>query len=75
MNNERRKQARQWIAKARALQSELECIASDEEEAFDNMPEGLRSTINGMNSEEAIDKFNEAIECVEEAIECIEEII
>ena len=39
------------------------------------MPEGLQSTINGMNSEEAIDKLNEAIECVEEAIDCVDEII
>lgn len=75
MNNERRKQLKSWVEKAKALKFQLEQIESEEEEAFDNMPEGLQSTINGMNSEEAIDKLNEAIECVEEAIDCIDEII
>ena len=75
MNNERRKQLKSWVEKAKALKFQLEQIESEEEEAFDNMPEGLQSTINSMNSEEAIDKLNEAIECVEEAIDCVDEII
>lgn len=75
MNNERRKQLKSWVEKAKILKLQLEKIESEEEEAFDNMPEGLQSTINGMNSEEAIDKLNEAIECVEEAIDCVDEII
>ena len=75
MNNERRKQLKSWVEKAKILKLQLEQIESEEEEAFDNMPEGLQSTINGTNSEEAIDKLNEAIECVEEAIDCVDEII
>ena len=75
MNNERRKQLKRWVEKAKVLKFQLEQIESEEEESFDNMPEGLQSTINGMNSEEAIDKLNEAIECVEEAIDCVDEII
>lgn len=75
MNNERRKQLKSWVEKAKVLKFQLEQIESEEEEAFDNMPEGLQSTINGMSSEEAIDKLNEAIECVEEAIDCVDEII
>ena len=75
MNNERRKQLKNWVEKAKVLKFQLEQIESEEEEAFDNMPEGLQSTINGTNSEEAIDKLNEAIERVEEAIDCVDEII
>lgn len=75
MNNKRRKQLREWVSKAELLRSELEEIQSDEEFAFDSMSEGLQSTLNGMNSEEAIEKMNEAIDCVNEAIDCIEEII
>ena len=75
MNNERRKQLKELIKKIEILKSELERIESEEEFAFDSMPEGLQGTLNGMNSEEAIDKMTEAIECIDEAIECIEEII
>lgn len=75
MNKDRRKQLREWLKKAKQLKNELEMIASDEEYAFDNMPEGFQNTLNGMNSEEAIEKMNEAIECVEEAIDNVEEIV
>ena len=75
MNNGRRKQLRELIKKIEVLKDELERIEGDEEFAYDSMPEGVQSALNGMNSEEAIDKMNEAIECIDEAIECIEEII
>ena len=75
MNKERRKQLKELIKKMDILKGELERIEADEEYAYDSMPEGLQSTLNGMNSEEAIDKMNEAIECIDEAIEAIEEII
>lgn len=75
MNKERRKQLRKLIEKMETLKSELETIESDEQEYFDMMPENLQGSMNGMNSEEAIDKMADAIACVEEAIEAIEEII
>ena len=75
MNKERRKQLKELIKKMDILKGELERIESDEEFAYDNMPEGLQGTLNGMNSEEAIDKMNEAIEYIDEAIGAIEEII
>ena len=75
MNNERRKQLRKLIEKMEILKDELETIESDEQEYFDAMPENLQGSINGMNSEEAVDKMADAIVCVEEAIGMIEEII
>ena len=75
MNNQRRRKLKEWVVKAQGLKSELESIVMEEEMAFENMPEGLQATMNGMNSEEAIDKLNEAIECVEEAIDCVNEIV
>lgn len=75
MNNERRKQLKELIKKVEILKGELERIESDEEFAYDNMPENLQSTLNGTNSEEAIEKMNEAIEYIDDAIGCIEEII
>ena len=62
-----------WEEQGEALKSELESICSDEEMYFDSMPENLQGNMNGMNSEEAIDKMNEAIECLDNAIECVNE--
>ena len=47
----------------------LEYIKNEEEEAFDNMPEGLQYSMRGMDSEAAIDNLNEALEYLEEACE------
>ena len=49
-------------------------IVSDEEEAFDSMPEGLQNSDNGMISEEAQDALENAIADLEDAIELLEEI-
>lgn len=75
MNNKRRQQLKEWIRSMEQKKRELERILSDEEDSFDMMPEGLKGTMNGMNSEEAIDKMNDAVVCIEEAVEAIEEII
>ena len=75
MNKNRRQQLREWIEKMDSIKSELESILFDEENYFDSMPENLQGSMNGMNSEEAIDKINDAIACIEEAVESIEEII
>lgn len=75
MNKNRRQQLRKLIEKMESLKKELEIIESDEQEYFDTMPESLQGSMNGMNSEEALDKMSDAIACVEEAIEAIEKII
>ena len=75
MNKARRQQLRKWLEDLENIKSELESICSDEEESFDNMPDGPKSSLNGMNSEEAIDLMNEAISSIEDAIDSIENII
>ena len=75
MNNNRRNKLKELIKKIEIIKGELGSILSDEENDFDSMPENLQGSMNGMNSEEAIDKMNEAIESIEEVVESIEEII
>lgn len=75
MNKNRRQQLREWIERVNVIKAGLESILAEEEEYFDNIPENLQGSMNGMNSEESIDKMNDAIVCIEEAIESIEEII
>lgn len=71
MNKERRKQIRDAIMRIETL---VQSILDAEEEAFDNMPEGLQASENGMISEEAQDNLAAAIDALEEAISYLEEI-
>lgn len=75
MNKIRRKQLKRWLKEMETIKNELESICLDEEEAFDNMPEGIQSSENGMNSENAIDQMNEAASLIDDAISCIEELV
>ena len=79
MNNNRRKELREWVKRADAwieqgqeIKNMLANICSDEEECFENMIEGQKSGINGMNSEDAIEAMNEAIEYMDNAIDAVE---
>ena len=75
MNKNRRQLLKSGVKRLEDLKGNLEEILSEEEEYFDMMPENLQGSINGMNSEEAIDKMNDAIVCLEEAAEAVEEIL
>ena len=54
---------------------ELSSILSEEQDAFDNMPEGLQSSYRGMCSEDAIDNMEEASEKLDEVIELLGDIV
>ena len=53
----------------------LSSILSEEQDAFDNMPEGLQSSYRGMCSEDAIDSMEEASDKLDEAIELLDDIM
>ena len=53
----------------------LSSILSEEQDAFDNMPEGLQSSYRGMCSEDAIDNMEEASEKLDEVIELLNDIV
>ena len=74
MNNTRRKEIKKAIAIIKTSIDLLESILTDEEEAFDNMLDGVKTSDNGIASEEAQDNLNDAIATLEEAVECLEEI-
>ena len=74
MNNARRKEIKRVVDMVQESVGLLEQILADEEEAFDNMPESLQSSDNGMTSEDAQDKLSDAIADLEIAIESLEEI-
>lgn len=53
----------------------LSSILSEEQDTFDNMPEGLQSSYRGMCSEDAIDSMEEANEKLDEVIELLNDIV
>lgn len=80
------KQRREKIGKLKAsiqsaqielkqLSSELSSILNEEQDAFDNMPEGLQGSYRGMCSEDAIDNMEEASEKLDEAVELLNDIV
>lgn len=82
MNNNRRKQLeiiksdlQKEINNIKSISSGLSSILYEEQDAFDNMPEGLQSSYRGMFSEDAIDSMEEASEKLDEAIELLSDIV
>lgn len=74
MNKDRRKQVYDVIAALNKIETLIQNILDEEQEAFDNMPEGLQLSDNGMISEEAQENLEAAIDSLEEAISHLEEI-
>ena len=62
-------------AELKQLSSELSFILNEEQDAFDNMPEGLQSSYRGMCSEDAIDSLEEASDKLDEVIELLGDIV
>ena len=57
------------------VSKKLSSILNEEQDAFDNMPEGLQSSYRGMCSEDAIDNMEEASEKLDEVIELLNDIV
>lgn len=82
MNKQRREKIDKLKARIQSTQSELKQISiklssilSEEQDAFDNMPEGLQSSYRGMCSEDVIDSMEEASEKLDEVIELLNDIV
>ena len=71
MNNARRKKIANVI---KEIEKTISDILSDEMESYDNMPDGIKESQNGYNSEAAQDSLDGAIDSLEEAIQYLEEI-
>ena len=72
MNKARRKEIQKSIGDIRDV---LQNILDDEREAYDNMPEGLQLSENGIMSMDAQENIEAAVDALEEAIFCLEEVV
>ncbi len=72
MNKERRNALDAAISKLGGIKFKIEALKGEEQEYFDNMPEGLQQGEKGSAAEEAISNMEDAINNMEEAISSID---
>lgn len=61
MNNQRRKEIEAVLNELADLRSRIETIQSEEQDAYDNMPEGLKQSERGTKAEEACSRLEDAL--------------
>lgn len=71
MNNNRRRRIRDVMLK---LEDVLRGLLQEERDSFENMPESLQCSNNGIASEEAQGYLESAADCIAEAITYLEDI-
>ena len=72
MNKDRRKAIGDIYDKLIDIQSDLECIRDEEQEAFDNLPESIQYSARGERMEEYISSLEEALDYVDYAVESLD---
>lgn len=73
MNAQRRKQLAEAIAKLEEAQTLIEIVRDEEQDAFDNMPEGLQSGEKGQKMESAVSRMEDALNDLENAVDGLNE--
>ena len=75
MNKERRKWAGKVQDKLMEAQADIEEIKSEEEMAYDNLPEGIQDSERGEAMQEAIELLEAAYDSVQDAIDNLSELL
>lgn len=75
MNNLRRKELQKAIDLLDRAKYIIEACKDDEEEAFDNLPDGIKDSERGEDMEDNIDSMDDVMSEIEEQISVLEEII
>jgi len=73
MNKHRRNKLEMISEQLQQLMGELDAVKTAEEEAYDNLPEGLQESERGERMQEAIDNLDAASGSLEEALDSITE--
>ena len=75
MNKQRRARIVELVAKIEEIQGEISMILDEEQEAFDNLPEGIQTSERGEKMEEAVSLLGDVDGSLEEAKNILEEIM
>ena len=74
LNKQRRKIISECATQIEEIKSTLEDVKSDEEFAFDSMPENLQGCERGEEMEEAIDCLEEIIDSLDSVVDQLNEL-
>jgi uncharacterized coiled-coil DUF342 family protein len=75
MNKIRRAAIEKLNSQLDDIKTELEGLADEEQQCFDNLPESLQTGDRGTNMEEAANALSEAVGNIEAAIENLESAV
>lgn len=73
MNEQRRKGLRAIINKLEEARDTIESLKDEEQDAYDNLPEGVQSGERGDTMIEAIDNLDCAVSSIEDAINYVDD--
>ena len=75
MNKTIRKRINELMEGLQSIRDEIEMIADQEQEKYDNLPESLQSSERGETLESVIESLQSGMGSIDEAIEYFEEAI
>ena len=71
MNTQRRSKIRKLIKRLEAIQSELDDLHSEEQDARDNLPEGLQDSQRASDMDDALQQLEEAADRLMETVDAL----
>jgi hypothetical protein len=74
MNDKGRKLIAKWIQGLEDIKSEMETMAEEEQEKFDNLSEGLQQAESGQAMEAAATTLNDAVSTLDDVVASLQEI-
>lgn len=75
MNKQRRKSLTEAYDKLAEVVESIEFLRDEEQESFDNLPEGIQESERGEQMQEYIDSMENALTSLEEAIDYLDEVL
>ena len=75
MNADRRKALAKVRVALESAKTELEDVAAQERDAFDNLPESIQASDKGREMEAVADTLDESTQQIEEALAGIDDVI
>lgn len=75
MNNKTRQELQQVVAIINDLKDIITTIIDDEQNKYDNLPEGLQQSDNGLQMEDAVSNLQEAIDHLDQTIDSVETVV
>ena len=74
MNKERRKQLNRLLETLADAEQDLSAILEEEQNAFDNLPEGLQGSEMGVTMEEGISTLEDCVDSLQDIQSQIQEV-